>query len=151
MKFKLLAGLISGVIIIFLLKLFLPDEPARVRRDIYRLKKAVEKEDITEVLKYVDDDYNDRYGNNYEKLVQNIGRFFNQADSIKVMFSGLRVTIDSINKENFVFASCSLGLRVLASYQGNRTLIFGGVIKPGPVKAFFKKTGDRYQLYGAVY
>jgi hypothetical protein len=49
------------------------------------------------------------------------------------------------------FASCSLGLRVLARYEGERVLVFGGVVHPTPVRAFFRKAGKNYILYHAIY
>ena len=150
MKLKILAGAVAVLIIVVLLKVFLPNESARLRRDIYRLKKAVEEENTNGVLEYIAYDYLDHTGMEYRNLAQTIDTFFTRVDSIKVMFSGLKVSIDSVRKDVF-FGSCSLGLRVLANYEGNKALIFGGVIKPGPVQAYFKRTNEYYRLYYAIY
>jgi hypothetical protein len=72
-------------------------------------------------------------------------------DSIKVQMSGLQLSIDSVTEENIVFASCSLGLRVTARYEGERMLAFGGIIKPNPVKGYFRKSGKYYMVYRAEY
>ena len=85
------------------------------------------------------------------ELVETINQFFAQVDSIRVQMSGMKLSIDSTDKDNTIFASCSIGLRVIARFEGDRVLAFGGIVKPGPVKAYFKKYDQHYMVYKAEY
>jgi hypothetical protein len=114
------------------------------------LRNAVEKENKIEMLKYLDRSYEDMYGMIYEEFVTTVDNFFEQFDTIKVSMSGLEINIDS-TKANVIFASCSLGLKVFAKYEGDKVIVFGGVIKPSPVRAFLKKSNKHYKIYRAEY
>jgi hypothetical protein len=61
------------------------------------------------------------------------------------------VYIDSTSSTGTIFARCSLGLKVSGRYQETPVLFFGGIIKPSPVKAWFKKAENLYQVYDADY
>ena len=87
----------------------------------------------------------------YATFVDIIDKLANEFDSIKVSMSGLKVFIDSTNQQGTIFAHCSLGLKLFARYQGDRTLLYGGIIKPASVKAWFKKVKEYYQVYDARY
>lgn len=140
-----------GVIIVIVIVKLIPNEKDRLKRDIKALRTAVEREEKMTVLQFIDETYLDRYNTSYEELVTSIDDFFRTFDSIKVVMSGLKVKIDSTDTKKTIFASCSLGLRILARYEGERALVFGGIIKPDPVRAFFKKSEEHYKIYSAEY
>jgi len=138
---------VVGIIIIFRL---LPDEKKRLLKDINKLKEGVEKENLAIVLDYIDRDYLDRHYFDFKKLESTIEEFFNTADSIRIMMSGIRVWIDSTVENNF-YAHCSLGLRVIAKYNNEKILVFGGVLQPASVKGYFRKEKNFYKIYSAEY
>lgn len=139
------------VVIAIIVWLFYPTEERRLKNDIRKLRKAVESESIEEVSAYIDVRYSDNRELRCDELIDAIRRFFAEVDSISVQMKGLKVIIDSTADDNTVFASCSLGVRVLAMYEGDRVLAFGGMVKPGTVKARLKKEVDIYRVYYAEY
>jgi len=148
-KIVLIVSVVVAAIIILIIAI--PTEKDRVKKDIKSLKSAVESENNAETLKFLDEEYKDKYNIDYKEFTALINDFFRQFDSIKVVMSGLKVTIDSIDKQKNVFAQCSLGLKVFAKYGGDRVLIFGGVIKPTPIRAYLRKTDTQYKIYYTEY
>ena len=128
-----------------------PTEKRKLRRDIARLERAVEAENADEIVNYIHPSYQDSSGMTYDEMLRVITEFFSQVDSINIQMSGLKLSIDSLDKDHATLASCSLGLRVLARYEGERVLVFGGIVHPASVRAFFKKAGNNYILYHAIY
>jgi hypothetical protein len=148
---KLLLCIVIAIIAAVIFIKLLPNEKDRVANDIKALKKAVEEKNKVNVLNYVEINYKDKYNTNYEELTNAIDDFFSQVDSIKVLMSGMKVSIDSTNKNNEIFAGCSLGLKVFANYEGYKGIVFGGLIKPASVHAYFKKSNNHYKIYSAEY
>lgn len=138
------------VIIIIVWQLY-PTEERKLKRDIKALANAFEAEHTAEVVKYIDGAYTDLNGMSYEEIGKTIERFFVEVDSIKVQISGLKPSIDSTSERDEIFASCSLGLRVLARFEGERVLAFGGIVHPASVRAFFRKSDGIYRVYYAQY
>ena len=147
---KIVPVVIVLVVVILIWQLY-PTETKKLKRDILILKKAVEKENTERVMELIDPLYIDMSGMVYSELVGSISQFFAQVDSIRVQMSGMKLSFDSTVKDNTIFASCSFGLRVVARYEGERVLAFGGIIKPGPVKAYFRKSDQYYKVYKAEY
>ena len=148
---KKIVVIVSVIIIIIIFWQLYPTEERRLKSDIARLERAVEAEMTDEIMYYIDPLYQDSSGMTHDDINRVITEFFAQVDSIKVQMSGLKINIDSVVEEDLIFASCSLGLRVLARYEGERVLAFGGIVKPSPVRAFFRKTGKHYRIYGTEY
>lgn len=150
---KFIRIILFGLLIIFILFMIiklLPDEKKNLIRDINALKNAVEKEDAGRVLNYLDKDYLDKHQLDFNGLKSTINEFLNAADSINIMMSGLKVWIDS-SSHNAIYAHCSLGLRVIAKYENEKVLVFGGVIQPASVKGYFRKQRENYKIYSAEY
>ncbi|KPJ74396.1 hypothetical protein AMJ52_00665 [candidate division TA06 bacterium DG_78] len=144
--------IIAIMIVTFLIiKVFLPNEKNLVARDIKSLKNAVEREDKMSILEYLDESYMDKHNITYEHMVNAIDEFFLQVDSIQIFRSGMKISIDSVDGENNTYASCSLGLKILANLEGEKVLVYGGVFKPSPVRAWFKKIDRYYRVYYAEY
>jgi len=138
------------IILVFIIVRLLPNEKRNLIRDINDLKDAVENENINKTLDYFDKDYLDQHSLNFNDFYSMVEEFFKSADSINIMMSGLRVWIDS-TRNNTIFAHCSLGLRVVARYENEKVLVFGGVIQPASVKGYFKKVKNFYRIYSAEY
>lgn len=147
---KILLIFVFIVIVVVIWQLY-PTEKKKLKRDIRTLEKTFEAENTVEVSKYIDPSYQDLSGMTYDDITNMIRQFFAQVDSIKIQMSGLKLSIDSVTEKNVIFASCSLGLRVIARYQGERLLAFGGIVKPSPVKACFRKSDQYYRIYKAAY
>lgn len=148
---KIILIILISILIVFIIKKLLPDEKINLIKDIKRLKEAVESEDERMVFNYLDTDYLDQHNLDFEGLKSKIAEFFNVADSINIMISGLKVWIDSLTTNNYVYAHCSLGIRVIARYENERVLVFGGVIQPATVKGYFRKQKNYYKIYWAEY
>jgi len=139
-----------ALIVIIFSKFFLFNEKNRLAVDINRLKNAVERENKTQVLIYLDETYHDQNDMTYQELINTIDDLFEAGDSIKILLSGMKIKIDSTTNNN-IFASCSLGIKVFAKYEGENTILFGGIIKPASARGYFKKSGSHYRLYSAEY
>ncbi|UCD06611.1 MAG: hypothetical protein JSV98_05110 [candidate division WOR-3 bacterium] len=145
--------LIVPLVIIFvvIIWLFYPTEERRMKNDINDLKNVVEHKSIAIVSAYLDIQYGDNNDLTRDQLIDALGRFFAEVDSINVQMRGLKVWVDSTTADNTIFGRCSLGLRVLARYEGERVLAFGGIVKPRTVQARLIKTDDMYKVYYAEY
>ncbi|MGB7054932.1 MAG: hypothetical protein WBE28_06405 [bacterium] len=147
-KILVVVTIIAVIIVIWQLY---PTEKKKLKGDIRDLEKYFETENVAEVFGYIDPLYEDLSGMTYNEITQAIGQFFAQVDSINVQMSGLKLNIDSVTEENVILASCSLGLRVLARYEGERVLAFGGIVHPAPIRAWFRKSDGKYRVYYAQY
>ncbi len=139
------------LIIVALVWLMYPTEERRLKSDITDLKRAFENESAEKISVYIDVQYQDNNNMTREGLIDAVGRFFAEVDSITVQMKGLKASIDSTTADDVIFASCSLGVRVLARYEGERVLAFGGIVKPSTVQARFRKTDGKYRVYYAEY
>lgn len=148
---RIILLVITSLIIIFIAIRLLPDEKKRLVRDINNLKYSVEKEHKTMILNYIAKTYKDDNGLDYENLISIIDELLTNGDSINIMMSGLKVKIDSVDENRIFFASCSLGLRIIAKYENEKVLFYGGVIQPASIRAYFKRQKDFYQVYSAKY
>lgn len=151
MKKKIIFIIIGVVVITIALIILLPTEKKRLKNDIKAFSDAVEKENKAEALKYIDVSYLDRRKMTYEMFANSMDNIFNQFDSINVIISGLKIEIDSIDDNKTIYASCSLGLKIFAKYEGDRALVYGGPVKPASVKALFKKSNKNYKVYCVEY
>jgi len=149
-NFKMVSIIAVLIILVFIIVRLLPNEKRNLIRDINDLKDAVENENINKTLDYFDKDYLDQHSLNFNDFYSMVEEFFKSADSINIMMSGLKVWIDS-TRNNTIFAHCSLGLRVVARYENEKVLVFGGVIQPASVKGYFKKVKNFYRIYSAEY
>jgi hypothetical protein len=148
---KILVIFLCAIFVIIILRVAIPTEEGRFKNDIKSFKKAVEQENVPEILRYISPEYRDGNGMVYETFRSVIENLITEFDSLNVSISGLKVFIDSTDQQGRLFAHCSLGLKLFARYQGERTLLYGGVVRPASVRAWFTKTAARYQVYDAIY
>jgi hypothetical protein len=148
---RILVILFSAAVLFIALLLLVPTEKDRFKEDVKAFAGAVEQEDIPAAMTYISPEYQDGNGLIYESFSGIIENMANQFEKIEVHISGLKVYIDSTDAQGVFYAHCSLGLKLFAHYQGEKTLVYGGVVRPSPVRAWFKKSIDHYQLYTAIY
>ena len=148
---KILVIILCVTAFCVILVILLPTEKKRFKRDIMSFKKAVEQENTREAIGFIAPDYRDRKGMTYPTFADMIERFATEFDSMNASMSGLKVFIDSTDEQGVLFAHCSLGLKLFARYQGDRTLLYGGIVRPASVRAWFRKMSDQYQVYDATY
>ncbi|KPK72693.1 hypothetical protein AMJ87_04125 [candidate division WOR_3 bacterium SM23_60] len=153
MKKILLAAVVIFVIVgaYLIVQALTLSEAERAAQHIKALAAAVEREERDAVLNYIDSTYLDQRRMSYTQFISMIDEFFATLHHINVQIHNLEVTIDSAHADTAFFASCSLGLRVTARHEDDRVLVFGGLVKPTPVRAYFKRTNAYYRLYDAQY
>ncbi len=148
---KIVSIVLAAVIVAALVWIFFPTEKKKLRSDIRAIERALENESADDLVGFLDLEYLDTNSMTRDDLVGVVRNFFAQVDSIRVQTSGLKVSIDSAVKGRSIFAQCSLGVRVLARYEGERVLAFGGIVQPSPVRARFRKSEGKYKVYYAEY
>lgn len=145
------AVIIAILCVYFIIQAMTLSEEERAAKHIKALAAAVEQEQRDLILNYIDSTYLNHRSMNYTQFISMIDEFFVSLHSISVQIHNLEVTIDSVHADSAFFASCSLGLRVTARHEEDRVLVFGGLVKPTPVRAYLKKTDTYYKLYDAEY
>ena len=148
---KIALIVLAAAIVATLVWIFFPTEEKKLRSDIRAIERAVETESADDIVDFLDLEYLDTNSMTRDDLVAVLRNFFAEVDSIRVQTSGLEVSIDSTVNGRGVFARCSLGVRVLARYEGERVLAFGGIVQPSSVRASFRKTEGKYKVYYAEY
>lgn len=145
------AVIIAILCVYFIIQAMTLSEEERAAKHIKALAAAVEQEQRDLILNYIDSTYLNHRSMNYTQFISMIDEFFVSLHSISVQIHNLEVTIDSVHADSAFFASCSLGLRVTARHEEDRVLVFGGLVKPTPVRTYLKKTDTYYKLYDAEY
>jgi uncharacterized protein (UPF0248 family) len=116
-----LAVLIISPIIIYLLW---PSDESRIKKLFREGVKAVEQENIEEVLAKVSFAYKDEYGMTYLSLKEGMKRFFKQAEKLQVEYeiTDIRITENT--------AKAELDIRVIATSGSDTGYILGDAAKP---------------------
>jgi len=148
---RIIIIIVSVVVVFLILMILLPTEKGRFKQDILAFKNALQQENIHEALLYISPEYQDGNGMVFQTFSGIIENLVSEFDDLDASMSGLTVFIDSTDEQGTFFAHCSLGLKLFARYQGERTLLYGGIVRPASVQAWFKKTAERYQVYKATY
>lgn len=151
MKKRIFLIVLTVIVCVIVIKLLPPSEEEHVKIDIEALKDAVEKEDTLTTFSYIDESYNDKNFTKPEELKKGIHDFFVGFDSINIGMSAPKVNIDSIDAQNTIYASCVVGLKVFAHYEGQTVILYGGIVKAAPVQIYLKKSGRHYKIYRTEY
>jgi hypothetical protein len=151
MKKKIVLAIIAIAIIAFIIVKVIPRETDRVKKDVMALKQAVEQENVIAAHKYIDSTYTDNHSLTYHDLTNAVSELFSQFDACQVSMSGLKICIDSTDQKGTKWASCSLGLKIFARYGDDKVLVYGGIVKPSPVKAWLRKSTTHYKVISAEY
>ncbi len=141
---------IAVLIFAFIIIKNLPSEKKKVVRDIKALAQYVEQEYWEAMVPYLDPAYADPHGLTYPALPLLFKGFFQEVDSIEVWLGRIKPRIDSI-PGSAVYATCSLEVKVIGQTEAGPVLVYGEAIKPGWVRVYLKKAGDRYRVYRADY
>jgi len=148
-KYAVITVIVLIITVIILLKCA-PTEKDKVKRDIKALARNVQNESRAGTLLYLDPEYRDPTGLTYPELIDMLMNLYVEADSIHVVFSDMKVWIDS-SRGTRAWARCSLGVKVWAKFGPDQSLVFGGVIKGAPLMAYLRKNGETYRVYSAIY
>jgi hypothetical protein len=151
MKKRIFLIALTVILCVAVIKLWPASEEEHVKNDIEALKEAVEKKDTTLIFSYIDRSYSDKDFANFEELETGINDFFAAFDSISILMSNIKVNIDSVDEQQTAYATCSLGLKVFAEYEGDKVILYGGIVKPAPAQVYLKKVEGHYKIYHAVY
>ena len=127
-----LVVLIMTPVIVYL---FWPSDESRIRKLFHEGARAVEQENIDEVMSRVSFNYTDEYGLTYLYLREVMTRVFQRMDSVKVEYEIIRIDIrDSA-------ATVELDLRVIASHGSNTGYAVGDAARP--VRMTFRLDKER--------
>jgi len=151
MKKRIILIVLTVIVCVIVITLLPPPEEEHVKNDIDALKNAIEKEDRITTFSYIDESYRDKNFVSLEELKKSINDFFADFDSISIGMSNMKVNIDSIDVQKTVFASCNMGLKVFAQYEGETTILYGGIVKPAPMRVYLRKSGRHYKIYYVEY
>ncbi len=151
MKKRISLIVLTIILCVAIAKLWPSSEEERVKNDIKALREAVEKKDTLMTFFYIDKSYSDRNFVSSKELKKGIKDFFAGFDSISLVMSKIKINIDSVDAQETVYASCSLGLKVFAEHEGDKVILYGGIVKPAPVQVYLKKTDRNYTIYHAGY
>ena len=151
MKKRIFLIALTIILCVAVIKLWPASEEERVKNDIEALKEAVEKKDTTLIFSYIDNSYMDKDFTNVEELETGINDFFAAFDSISILMGNIKVHIDSVDEQQIAYATCSFGLKVFAEYEGDKVILYGGIVKPAPAQVYLKKAEGHYKIYHAVY
>ena len=151
MKKRIFLIVLTVILCVAVIKLWPASEEERVKKDIEAIKEAVEKKDTTMLFSYIDKSYSDKDFASFNELETGIKDFFAAFDSISIVMSNIKINIDSVDVQQTVYATCSLGLKVFAEYEGDKVILYGGIVKPAPVQVYLKKAEGHYKIYRAVY
>ena len=83
------------LIIFSRVKILFEGERGRIRRIIYAVKTATEKEDLFKCISVISRNYSDKYGNNYRSLMLIVRKIFDTYDNIVIGIRQLSISLDS--------------------------------------------------------
>jgi hypothetical protein len=105
--------------------------------DILELcKNGIQSEDPEPAFEYVSPNYTDIYGLSKEKLLEIAENVFSKFDDFKVLIEKTRLSLESDKAE------LSLSFRIMITYNGQRTFLFGDLNKPAHVILIFERTKE---------
>ncbi len=151
MKKRIFLIALTVILCVAVIELWPASEEERVRNDIEALKEAVEKKDTTLIFSYIDGSYSDKDLGSFEEVEKGINDFLVAFDSLSILMSDIKINIDSVDDQQTAYATCSLGLKVFAEYEGDKVILYGGIVKPAPVQVYLKKAQGHYTIYHAAY
>jgi len=141
MNFKKIAIILACILLgtaslYFAIDYIVYTDEERVVDILVETKKGIEAEDIITATKYVSEDYLDYYGLS-KKDLQKIGKeVFEKFEDFKVIFQKKNITIE--NGKGII----NLDFRILITYNGQRTFLFGDLNRPAAVTLLFERRRD---------
>jgi hypothetical protein len=138
MKRKLLIGLLSVLVLLFVLYLLWPSDEARIRKLIKEGAGAVESRDLDGVMSKVSFAYRDDHGVTYLHLKEILKREFDRHSDIQVEYGELKIQIikkggtpgEHPSPDAPDMAIAELDIRVVATAGTETGYILGDVKTP---------------------
>ncbi|MEW6675331.1 MAG: hypothetical protein AB1348_04900 [Nitrospirota bacterium] len=117
----LLLIIILAPIIIYLLW---PSDEGRIKKLLKEGSKAVEREDLDDVMSRVSFNYRDDYGFTYLYIKEYMKKVFEQMSDIRVEYENLKI------KVNKATATADMDVRIIATIGNDTGYVIGDVAKP---------------------
>jgi hypothetical protein len=132
----ILVGLIFLGSVFILLDYLITTDAEKIDSIIIECKKGIEAENSNVAIKYVSDQYTDNYGLSKEKLKEIAENVFSKFEDFKVIIEKKELQIDKDK------ATLEISFRIMVTYNGQRTFLFGDLNKPAHAILLFKKTEE---------
>ncbi|MBI5188286.1 MAG: hypothetical protein HZA07_04340 [Nitrospirae bacterium] len=131
----LLSLIIIAPIILYLLW---PSDEGRIKRLFKEGSKAVEREDLDNVMSKVSFNYRDDYGLTYLYIKESMKSVFEQMSDIKIEYENLEI------KVNDATATADMDVRVIATIGNDTGYIVGELPKPVHLKFILEKERTKW-------
>ena len=136
-----LTCLLLGVLCIYIfLDYIIYTDKERLSDILDECKASIEEEDLALVMKHVSEQYKDIYGlsrGDLNKLGEGV---FDKFEDFKVIIEKQEVTIEAEK------AHITLAFRILITYNGQRTFLFGDLNRAASVTLLLEKINDNSWL-----
>lgn len=143
----ILLGFIVSIVSIILVNWYVTVEIRRIKQTIFSAKQAIEQLNMDECIKYLADDYTDKWGFN-QKTVYTFGKnLFTQTKSIAITIDNLEVRVDDRDAQ----ANFEVQVKVVFSNELFSSLEINDVFKTGKQKnkmrlRLLKSSDNRWQI-----
>ena len=133
----LLFVLILAPIILYLVW---PSDEARIKKMLKEGIRALEQEDLADVMSKVSFNYRDDYGLTYFYIKEYMKRIFQQMDEIKVDYENLRIEVYEKT------ASAEMDVRVVAQFGTDKGYVFGDYPNPEHLTLTLQKERTKWYV-----
>ena len=133
---RILGIAVCILIVLRLLSFVLEGEEGRLKRTIYKAKRAIEREDIVRLPAYISIQYNDDYGNDRRSLLAVAKSFFDEFKDIIILIDSLDITINGEDAK----------VRIKATVYWKENSSEQVVYETTDVRAHFRKKERQWKL-----
>lgn len=148
MSKKSIALLVMLVVAPVLVYLLWSSDEARIRKLVRETARAVEAEDLDDVMSHVSYNYSDEHGLSYLLIKKNLEKKFSLYSGIEVGYENLRIEVGEDGER----AGAKLDLRVIATFgEDDWGYVLGDLQNPVSLDLELKKGGplNRWQVVSA--
>ncbi len=138
MSKKSIALLLLLILIPIIIYLFWPSDESRIKKLFKEGSRAIEREDLNEVMSKVSYAYTNEHGLNYLYIKEYMKQFFHQMSDIKIEYENLKIRV---NKKN---ASAELDVMILATIGNETGYIFGDLAEPVHLRFLLEKERTKW-------
>lgn len=117
-----------------------PSDEARIKKLVKEGIKAIEQEDLENVLSKVSYNYRDEYGLTYLSIQEYMKKYFQQMDEITVEYENLQIEVHDKT------ASVEMDVRVVAQLGTDTGYVFGDYPNPEHLRLTLQKERTKWYL-----
>ncbi|MBM4135801.1 MAG: hypothetical protein FJ241_03110 [Nitrospira sp.] len=117
-----------------------PSDESRIKKVFKKGTKAVEQEDLDEVMSKVSFNYRDDYGLTYLYIKQSMKSVFQQMSEIKIEYENLKIKVTDST------ATADMDVRVIATIGNDTGYIAGDLAKPVHLKFTLEKERTKWLI-----